>query len=150
MLLCSWIFVSHKCPKQVYLIQAADGCFWSPWSLLLVQRSSRASQRQTKTCAQHKSPLPSVPRTTEQQQRFHDICGNLVKTKRRVVGWWKRLCALKEEKPKMVNENQEMIISLCPLAQKAGHGYFHGAAPCPTREAHEEDQRSAASGSFYS
>lgn len=44
-------------------------------------------------------------RTTEQQQRFHDICGNLVKTQRRVVGWWKRLCALKEEKPKMVNEN---------------------------------------------
>lgn len=41
-------------------------------------------------------------RTTEQQQRFHEICGNLVKTQRRVVGWWKRLCALKEEKPKMV------------------------------------------------
>ncbi|TNM97091.1 ADP-ribosylation factor-like protein 6-interacting protein 1 isoform X1 [Takifugu flavidus] len=39
--------------------------------------------------------------TTEQQQRFHDICGNLVKTKRRVVGWWNRLCAVKEEKPKM-------------------------------------------------
>lgn len=50
-------------------------------------------------------PLPTVLRTTEQQQRFHDICGNLVKTQRRVVGWWKRLCALKEEKPKMVNEN---------------------------------------------
>lgn len=44
----------------------------------------------------------SAHRTTEQQQRFHDICGNLVKTQRRVVGWWKRLCALKEEKPKMV------------------------------------------------
>ncbi|KAM6966709.1 ADP-ribosylation factor-like protein 6-interacting protein 1 [Labrus bergylta] len=39
--------------------------------------------------------------TTEQQQRFHEICGNLVKTQRRCVGWWKRLCALKEEKPKM-------------------------------------------------
>lgn len=26
MLLFSWIFVSHKFPKQVYLIQAADGC----------------------------------------------------------------------------------------------------------------------------
>ncbi|XP_035510403.1 ADP-ribosylation factor-like protein 6-interacting protein 1, partial [Morone saxatilis] len=39
--------------------------------------------------------------TTEQQQRFHEICGNLVKTQRRVVGWWKRLCTLKEEKPKM-------------------------------------------------
>ncbi|XP_026103066.1 ADP-ribosylation factor-like protein 6-interacting protein 1 [Carassius auratus] len=39
--------------------------------------------------------------TTEQQQRFHEICGNLVKTQRRVLGWWKRLFALKEEKPKM-------------------------------------------------
>ncbi|KAI2666293.1 ADP-ribosylation factor-like protein 6-interacting protein 1 [Labeo rohita] len=39
--------------------------------------------------------------TTEQQQRFHEICGNLVKTQRRVFGWWKRLFALKEEKPKM-------------------------------------------------
>ncbi|XP_006637238.1 ADP-ribosylation factor-like protein 6-interacting protein 1 [Lepisosteus oculatus] len=39
--------------------------------------------------------------TTEQQQRFHEICGNLVKTQRRVVGWWKRVFALKEEKPKM-------------------------------------------------
>uniref|UniRef100_A0A673GJ06 ADP-ribosylation factor-like 6 interacting protein 1 n=1 Tax=Sinocyclocheilus rhinocerous TaxID=307959 RepID=A0A673GJ06_9TELE len=27
--------------------------------------------------------------TTEQQQRFHEICGNLVKTQRRVLGWWK-------------------------------------------------------------
>ncbi|KAF3699729.1 ADP-ribosylation factor-like protein 6-interacting protein 1 [Channa argus] len=39
--------------------------------------------------------------TSEQQQRFHEICGNLVKTQRRIVGWWKRLCTLKEEKPKM-------------------------------------------------
>ncbi|XP_063077620.1 ADP-ribosylation factor-like protein 6-interacting protein 1 [Engraulis encrasicolus] len=39
--------------------------------------------------------------TTEQQQRFHEICSNLVKTQRRVLGWWKRLFALKEEKPKM-------------------------------------------------
>ncbi|KAG7256261.1 hypothetical protein CRUP_025509 [Coryphaenoides rupestris] len=38
--------------------------------------------------------------TTEQQQRFHEICGNLVKTQRRVLGWWKRLFTLKEEKPK--------------------------------------------------
>ncbi|XP_051571051.1 ADP-ribosylation factor-like protein 6-interacting protein 1 [Myxocyprinus asiaticus] len=39
--------------------------------------------------------------TTEQQQRFHEICGNLVKTQHRVLSWWKRLFALKEEKPKM-------------------------------------------------
>lgn len=41
-------------------------------------------------------------RTTEQQQRFHEICSNLVKSRRRIVGWWKRLFTLKEEKPKMV------------------------------------------------
>lgn len=56
-----------------------------------------------------------VHRTTEQQQRFHEICGNLVKTQRRVVGWWKRLCALKEEKPKMVNENIKLN-QICWLA----------------------------------
>ncbi|KAK5617392.1 ADP-ribosylation factor-like protein 6-interacting protein 1 [Crenichthys baileyi] len=39
--------------------------------------------------------------TTEQQQRFHEICNNLVKSERRVIGWWKRLCSLKEEKPKV-------------------------------------------------
>ncbi|CAL8305217.1 unnamed protein product [Merluccius merluccius] len=38
--------------------------------------------------------------TTEQQQRFHEICGNLVKTQRRMLGWWRRLFTLKEEKPK--------------------------------------------------
>ncbi|GCB81581.1 hypothetical protein scyTo_0022808, partial [Scyliorhinus torazame] len=43
--------------------------------------------------------------TTEQQQRFHEICSNLVKTQRRIVGWWRRLFALKEEKPKMVRIN---------------------------------------------
>lgn len=42
-------------------------------------------------------------RTTEQQQRFHEICGNLVKVQRRLLGWWRRMFALKEEKPKMVN-----------------------------------------------
>ncbi|XP_053551264.1 ADP-ribosylation factor-like protein 6-interacting protein 1 [Bombina bombina] len=39
--------------------------------------------------------------TTDQQQRFHEICSNLVKTRRRIIGWWNRLSALKEEKPKM-------------------------------------------------
>uniref|UniRef100_A0A674D017 ARL6 interacting reticulophagy regulator 1 n=1 Tax=Salmo trutta TaxID=8032 RepID=A0A674D017_SALTR len=39
--------------------------------------------------------------SSEQQQRFHEICGNLVKTQRRIIGWWKRLFSLKEEKPKM-------------------------------------------------
>ncbi|KAM5130494.1 ADP-ribosylation factor-like protein 6-interacting protein 1 isoform 2-T2 [Callospermophilus lateralis] len=52
--------------------------------------------------------------TTEQQQRFHEICSNLVKTRRRVVGWWKRLFTLKEEKPKMYF--MTMIISLAAVA----------------------------------
>ncbi|XP_012394506.1 ADP-ribosylation factor-like protein 6-interacting protein 1 isoform X2 [Orcinus orca] len=52
--------------------------------------------------------------TTEQQQRFHEICSNLVKTRRRAVGWWKRLFTLKEEKPKMYF--MTMIISLAAVA----------------------------------
>ena len=50
--------------------------------------------------------FPPLCRTTEQQQRFHEICGNLVKTQRRVLGWWKRLFTLKEEKPKAVRSLQ--------------------------------------------
>ncbi len=53
-------------------------------------------------CVCFLSTVLFLRRTTEQQQRFHEICGNLVKTQRRVLGWWKRLFALKEEKPKMV------------------------------------------------
>ncbi|XP_061455807.1 ADP-ribosylation factor-like protein 6-interacting protein 1 [Rhineura floridana] len=49
--------------------------------------------------------------TTEQQQRFHEICSNLVKTRRRIVGWWKRLFTFKEEKPKMY-----FMTTLCSLA----------------------------------
>ncbi|KAM9125508.1 ADP-ribosylation factor-like protein 6-interacting protein 1 [Pangshura tecta] len=49
--------------------------------------------------------------TTEQQQRFHEICSNLVKTRRRITGWWKRLFTLKEEKPKMY-----FMTMLCSLA----------------------------------
>uniref|UniRef100_A0A8C6UHH9 ADP-ribosylation factor-like 6 interacting protein 1 n=1 Tax=Neogobius melanostomus TaxID=47308 RepID=A0A8C6UHH9_9GOBI len=55
-----------------------------------------------------------VLQTTEQQQRFHEICGNLVKTQRRVVGWGKRLCSLKEEKPKVYFAS--VITSLLALA----------------------------------
>lgn len=69
---------------------------------------------------------PFMFRTTEQQQRFHEICGNLVKTQRRIVGWWKRLCALKEEKPKMVHERCYILIchtsygttTCCPVFSK--------------------------------
>uniref|UniRef100_A0A8C9DZN9 ADP ribosylation factor like GTPase 6 interacting protein 1 n=1 Tax=Phocoena sinus TaxID=42100 RepID=A0A8C9DZN9_PHOSS len=52
--------------------------------------------------------------TTEQQQRFHEICSNLVKTRCRAVGWWKRLFTLKEEKPKMCF--MTMIISLAAVS----------------------------------
>lgn len=52
--------------------------------------------------------------TTEQQQRFHEICGNLVRTQRRVLGWGKRLCTLKEEKPKVYFAS--VITSLLTMA----------------------------------
>ncbi|XP_019745511.1 ADP-ribosylation factor-like protein 6-interacting protein 1 [Hippocampus comes] len=52
--------------------------------------------------------------TTEQQQRFHEICGNMVKMQRRLLGWWRRLCTLKEEKPKMYFTS--VISSLLALA----------------------------------
>lgn len=94
--------LSHKFPKQVYLIQAADGCV----GVTEVSCCSEQLTRVKPSLCSTQVPFSISPRTTEQQQRFHDICGNLVKTKRRVVGWWKRLCALKEEKPKMVSENQ--------------------------------------------
>lgn len=64
--------------------------------------------------------LLAALRTTEQQQRFHDICGNLVKTQRRVVGWWKRLCALKEEKPKMVKNGRHSALTAHCLVWTAG------------------------------
>uniref|UniRef100_A0A2K6D9G1 ADP ribosylation factor like GTPase 6 interacting protein 1 n=1 Tax=Macaca nemestrina TaxID=9545 RepID=A0A2K6D9G1_MACNE len=41
--------------------------------------------------------------TTEQQQKFHDICSNLVKTRCRTVGWWKCFFTLKEEKSKIIS-----------------------------------------------
>lgn len=52
--------------------------------------------------------------TTEQQQRLHEICSNLVKTRRRIIGWWKRLFVLKEEKPKMYF--MSMITALAVVA----------------------------------
>uniref|UniRef100_A0A2K5QQ91 ADP-ribosylation factor-like protein 6-interacting protein 1 n=1 Tax=Cebus imitator TaxID=2715852 RepID=A0A2K5QQ91_CEBIM len=52
--------------------------------------------------------------TTEQQQRFHEICSNLVKTQPRAVGWWKCLFTLEEGKPKM--SFTTMIVSLAVVA----------------------------------
>ncbi|KAM5152510.1 ADP-ribosylation factor-like protein 6-interacting protein 1 [Mantella aurantiaca] len=52
--------------------------------------------------------------TTEQQQRLHEICSNLVKTRRRIIGWWSRLFVLKEEKPKMYF--MSMITALAVVA----------------------------------
>ena len=82
---------------------------------------------------------PLLHRTTEQQQRFHEICGNLVKTQRRVLGWWKRLFTLKEEKPKAVGSRQVQRhngdslsskgVGLCsPAASVIGH-YKPGPVP---------------------
>ncbi|PIO26599.1 hypothetical protein AB205_0122940, partial [Aquarana catesbeiana] len=56
--------------------------------------------------------------TTEQQQRLHEICSNLVKTRRRIIGWWSRLFVLKEEKPKMkyINKKNSAFFSVsCAL-----------------------------------
>lgn len=64
-------------------------------------------------CVCFLSTILFLRRTTEQQQRFHEICGNLVKTQRRVLGWWKRLFALKEEKPKMVCSFDSTFLVLC-------------------------------------
>ncbi|XP_064221655.1 ADP-ribosylation factor-like protein 6-interacting protein 1 [Aotus nancymaae] len=52
--------------------------------------------------------------TTEQQQRFHEICSNLVKTQPRAVGWWKRVFTLEEGKPKI--SFTTMIVSLAAVA----------------------------------
>ncbi|XP_006898123.1 PREDICTED: ADP-ribosylation factor-like protein 6-interacting protein 1-like [Elephantulus edwardii] len=52
--------------------------------------------------------------TAEQQQRFHEICSNLAKIRRRAVGWWRRLFTLKEEMPKMYF--MTMIVPLAAVA----------------------------------
>nr|XP_035108533.2 ADP-ribosylation factor-like protein 6-interacting protein 1 [Callithrix jacchus] len=52
--------------------------------------------------------------TTEQQQRSHEICSHLVKTRRRAVGWWKRLFTRKEGKPKMYF--MTVVVSLAAVA----------------------------------
>lgn len=52
--------------------------------------------------------------TTEQQQRSHEICSHLVKTRRRAVGWSEHLFSLKEEKPKMYF--MTTIVSLAVVA----------------------------------
>uniref|UniRef100_A0A8C5V9P9 ADP-ribosylation factor-like protein 6-interacting protein 1 n=1 Tax=Microcebus murinus TaxID=30608 RepID=A0A8C5V9P9_MICMU len=57
--------------------------------------------------------------TTKQQQRFHEICSNLVKTRLRAVGWWKRLFTLKEEKPKI---QAWWCMLVVPATQKAEAG----------------------------
>ncbi|KAJ8246021.1 hypothetical protein GJAV_G00262810 [Gymnothorax javanicus] len=51
--------------------------------------------------------------TSEHQQRFHEICGNVVKTRRRAVGWWNRFFTLKEEKPKMYFMSAISILVVC-------------------------------------
>ncbi|KAM4698410.1 ADP-ribosylation factor-like protein 6-interacting protein 1 [Rhinophrynus dorsalis] len=62
--------------------------------------------------------------TTEQQQRFHEICSNLVKTRRRVIGWWKRLFVLKEEKPKMYFMSMISILAVVAWIGQQVHNLF--------------------------
>ncbi|KAG8432970.1 hypothetical protein GDO86_017295 [Hymenochirus boettgeri] len=62
--------------------------------------------------------------TTEQQQRFHEICSNLVKTRRRVIGWWKRLFVLKEEKPKMYFMSTISILAVVAWIGQQVHNLF--------------------------
>ncbi|XP_067859313.1 ADP-ribosylation factor-like protein 6-interacting protein 1 [Heptranchias perlo] len=62
--------------------------------------------------------------TTEQQQRFHEICSNLVKTQRRIVGWWRRLFALKEEKPKMYFMTVVSVLSVVAWIGQQVHNLF--------------------------
>ncbi|KAG8432971.1 hypothetical protein GDO86_017296 [Hymenochirus boettgeri] len=62
--------------------------------------------------------------TTEQQQRFHEICSNLVKTQRRVIGWWKRLFVLKEEKPKMYFMSTISILAVIAWIGQQVHNLF--------------------------
>ncbi|KAM4632137.1 ADP-ribosylation factor-like protein 6-interacting protein 1 [Discoglossus pictus] len=62
--------------------------------------------------------------TTEQQQRFHEICSNLVKTRRRVIGWWNRLFALKEEKPKMYFMSMITFLAMVAWMGQQVHNLF--------------------------
>ncbi|NP_001279204.1 ADP-ribosylation factor-like protein 6-interacting protein 1 [Callorhinchus milii] len=62
--------------------------------------------------------------TTEQQQRFHEICSNLVKTQRRIVGWWRRVFALKEEKPKMYFITVVSVLSVVAWIGQQVHNLF--------------------------
>ncbi|XP_067912305.1 ADP-ribosylation factor-like protein 6-interacting protein 1 [Heterodontus francisci] len=62
--------------------------------------------------------------TTEQQQRFHEICSNLVKTQRRIVGWWRRIFALKEEKPKMYFMTVVSFLSVVAWIGQQVHNLF--------------------------
>lgn len=62
--------------------------------------------------------------TTEQQQRFHEICGNLVRTQRRIVGWWRRIFALKEEKPKVYFLTMICILALVAWIGQQVHNLF--------------------------
>ncbi|XP_072124909.1 ADP-ribosylation factor-like protein 6-interacting protein 1 isoform X2 [Mobula birostris] len=62
--------------------------------------------------------------TTEQQQRFHEICSNLVKTQRRIAGWWRRLFALKEEKPKMYFMTVVTVLSVVAWIGQQVHNLF--------------------------
>ncbi|XP_032086461.1 ADP-ribosylation factor-like protein 6-interacting protein 1 [Thamnophis elegans] len=62
--------------------------------------------------------------TTEQQQRFHEICSNLVKTRRKIIGWWKRLFTFKEEKPKMYFTTMVCLLAVIAWIGQQVHNLF--------------------------
>ncbi|XP_061416272.1 ADP-ribosylation factor-like protein 6-interacting protein 1 [Lethenteron reissneri] len=56
--------------------------------------------------------LSSKQWTTEQQQRFHEICSSLVKARLSVAHWGHQLLALKEEKPKVYFISVTTVLAL--------------------------------------
>ncbi|CAH2307044.1 ADP-ribosylation factor 6-interacting 1 [Pelobates cultripes] len=62
--------------------------------------------------------------STEQHQRFHEICSNLVKSRRRAIGWWQRLFVLKEEKPKMYFMSMITFLAVVAWIGQQVHNLF--------------------------
>nr|XP_045253398.1 ADP-ribosylation factor-like protein 6-interacting protein 1 [Macaca fascicularis] len=54
--------------------------------------------------------------TSDQQQRFHEICSSLLKTRCRAMDWWKQIFTLREEKPEMCF--MAMIIYLAAVVRR--------------------------------
>ncbi|XP_048860510.1 ADP-ribosylation factor-like protein 6-interacting protein 1 [Brienomyrus brachyistius] len=62
--------------------------------------------------------------TTEQQQRFHEICRNLVMSRHSVQDWWKRLLTLKDDKPKMYFMSVILTLGIVAWLGQQVHNLF--------------------------